>query len=303
MTHVSVMLNEAMGALSIKPSGCYVDATFGRGGHSAALLKQLSLQAKLLVFDQDMTAIKCAQSLFSEDNRVHIYHHNFDQLNEVLKHLGMMSSIDGVLFDVGVSSPQLDEPQRGFSFQQDGPLDMRMNASKGATAKQWLEQHDEETIADALWRYGDEPRSRAIAAAIKQALHEQKLHTTLDLVKVVTSKIRGRRKKHPATQVFQALRVAVNDELNCLDNALEQAYQALKIGGRLVVISFHSLEHRMIKQFSRRKQGFDDVPRGMPVMNDQPKMKLIGRYKPQQLEIEQNVRARSAQLLALEKVA
>ncbi len=304
--HITVLLHEAVAALVGDDAGVYVDGTFGRGGHSREILSKLSGQGRLLAIDKDPVAVTCAETLAEADDRFCILHGSFAQLQHRLREQGLEGKVDGVLLDLGVSSPQLDEPQRGFSFMQDGPLDMRMNTAVGETAAQWLNRADEQDIARVLKEYGEERYARRIAGAIVQHRNVEPFATTAQLAKVVTDANPAWEKhKHPATRAFQAIRIYINNELGDLNDVLEQALAVLKPGGRLVVISFHSLEDRIVKRFIRRCEKGDPLPAGLPVMESQlnKRMRSMGKaIKPGEAEIAVNVRSRSAVMRVAEKL-
>jgi 16S rRNA (cytosine1402-N4)-methyltransferase len=302
LKHVPVMLAEVLEGLRVRAEGTYLDGTFGRGGHAREVLKQLGPQGRLLLMDRDPEAIASAQTEFAADARVSIRHASFASMADWPQ---AAAGLDGVLLDLGVSSPQLDDAQRGFSFQNDGPLDMRMDPTRGMSAAQWLAAADEKEIADVLWRHGEERMSRRIARAIVEREREQPLTTTRELADLVGRTIGHReRHKHPATRTFQALRIHVNDELGALDDGLRAALACLKPGGRLAVISFHSLEDRAVKQFIRGEVA-RPVRRHLP----QPEEVLsplvaIGRAQfAGDAETHANPRARSAVLRVAEKRA
>ncbi len=298
--HKSVLLNESIEALNIEPAGIYIDGTFGRGGHSQAILEQLGEQGRLIAFDKDPQAIKTAEQKFAVDPRFQIVHDSFAELEKHIEQLGLTGSINGILLDLGVSSPQLDDPQRGFSFQQSGPLDMRMNDQQGMTAAQWLNKAGETEIANVLYDYGEERFSRRIARAIVKARAEQPLTDTRQLAEIIKqAHPRWEKKKHPATRGFQGIRIFINNELTDLDSCLQQSYRCLARNGSLVVISFHSLEDRRVKQFFRRMSEGEQLPPDLPVMDEiiNRKMKLVGkRIKAGKQELSDNPRARSAVL-------
>lgn len=304
--HQSVLLNESIEALNIEPAGIYIDGTFGRGGHSQAILKQLGEQGRLIAFDKDPQAIETAEQKFAADPRFQIVHDSFAELEKHIEQLGLTGSINGILLDLGVSSPQLDDPQRGFSFQQSGPLDMRMNDQQGMTAAQWLNKAGETEIANVLYDYGEERFSRRIARAIVKARAEQPLTDTRQLAELIKqAHPRWEKKKHPATRSFQGIRIFINNELTDLDSCLQQSYCCLARNGRLVVISFHSLEDRRVKQFFRRMSEGEQLPPDLPVMDEtiNRKMKLVGkRIKAGKQELSDNPRARSAVLRAAMKL-
>ncbi len=304
--HKSVLLNESIEALNIEPAGIYIDGTFGRGGHSQAILDKLGEQGRLIAFDKDPQAIETAEQKFAADPRFQIVHDSFAELEKHIEQLGLSGSINGILLDLGVSSPQLDDPQRGFSFQQSGPLDMRMNDQQGMTAAQWLNKAGETEIANVLYDYGEERFSRRIARAIVKARAEQSLTDTRQLAEIIKqAHPRWEKKKHPATRSFQGIRIFINNELTDLDSCLQQSYRCLVRNGRLVVISFHSLEDRRVKQFFRQMSEGEQLPPDLPVMDEtiNRKMKLAGkRIKAGKQELSENPRARSAVLRAAIKL-
>ena len=300
-THITVMLNEAVQALVIRPDGVYVDGTFGRGGHSKLILSQLGEGGRLWVFDKDPRAIAAAQELAKSDVRVQVVHDSFKTMSA---HLAK-SSVDGVLLDLGVSSPQIDEAERGFSFRQDGPLDMRMDNSRGQTAAQWLEAVDEAELVRVIREYGEERFAKPIAKAIVARRAQKPFVTTLDLANVVAAQVKSFEKgQHPATRTFQAIRIAVNDELGDLSETLTAILGLLKPKGRMAVISFHSLEDRPVKQFIAQHSRHQADWARLPLTDAQlPKLALtdLGRQKPSEDEILHNPRSRSAILRVAEK--
>lgn len=304
--HQTVLLREAVDALVTAPSGVYVDGTFGRGGHSRLILDSLGADGRLLGVDKDPVAAAHAGELAREDSRFTFYHGSFADLPAHLQQSGI-GPVDGILLDLGVSSPQLDEAGRGFSFQHDGPLDMRMDTSRGETAAQWLSHADEKDIAAVLKDYGEERFARRIAAAIVAAREEAPLTTTAQLAKVVSeANPRWEKHKHPATRAFQAIRIQVNRELDDLRDLLHAALDLLRVGGRLVVISFHSLEDRMVKRYMRDMARGEQLPAGVPVTDAalNRRMKLVGKpVKASAEELGNNVRARSAVMRVAEKIA
>lgn len=299
--HITVMLSEAVEALAIKPEGVYVDGTFGRGGHSRAILTRLGPKGRLWVFDKDPRAIAVAEQLANLDERVRVVHDSFNVMQEYVE----PGSVDGVLLDLGVSSPQIDQAERGFSFRFDGPLDMRMNDVKGQTAAQWLAQVTEAELARVIKEYGEERYAKHIARAIVARREVQAFERTLDLAKVVALQVRGYEKgQNPATRTFQAIRMAVNQELDDLERVLAAALKVLAPKGRLAVISFHSLEDRPVKRFIARHSQHDAQFARMPLTQAQlPALMLkdLGRQKPSAEELERNPRARSATLRVAEK--
>ncbi len=279
----------------LQVSGVYVDATFGRGGHSRLLLSQLADDAKLIVFDKDPTAIRVAKELAETDSRVHVVHDSFATLTDSLAAMGI-TQVDGLMADLGISSPQIDDGSRGFSFMRDGAVDMRMDTSRGQSVAEWLEQVDDETLANVLYEFGEERHSRRIARAIKQM---ESYESTLELAEVIkVAHPNWQRGKHPATQSFQAMRIFINNELGDVDDFLEQSIPLLKTGGQLAVISFHSLEDRRIKQFlQRHSKGQYPEDENLPMPPKRPryfsKPKRVG---PSKAETSHNPRSRSAWL-------
>ncbi len=311
MKHVTVLLEEAIANLAIKESGIYVDATFGRGGHSQALLEKLGPNGRLIAIDLDPEAIAVAKKEpFISDTRFEIIQASFSQLEIEISKRGLLGKIDGVLLDLGVSSPQLDDPLRGFSFLREGPLDMRMNPEQGVDAMTWINQADATEIADVLYQYGEERLSRRIARAIVFAREEKRIETTTQLAKIVEkANPKKEKNKHPATRTFQAIRIFINQELNALTDCLPQILNVLKVGGRLCVISFHSLEDRIVKQFIQRESSSDHYPAGIPMTAAQlqalqkTRLQKIGKsIEPSEEEIKMNPRARSARLRVAEKI-
>lgn len=306
--HIPVLLNEAIENLITSPHGIYVDATFGRGSHSQAILNQLSPTGRLIAFDKDLDAVAHAKQTI-HDKRFTIVHSSFARMQMVLTELDVFGSVNGILFDLGVSSPQLDNPERGFSFVREGKLDMRMDTSQGVDAMQWIAEIGEEELANVLWQYGEEKMSRRIAKAIVAKRIETPITTTAQLANIIKFAIPKPKKhqdKHPATRSFQAIRIAVNHELTELEQGLAQGLEALTIGGRLSVISFHSLEDRIAKQFIKQHEKGDELPRGLPVKGSQfnARLKSIGKpVKPSMKEINLNQRARSAILRIAEKLS
>ncbi|MGD9888691.1 MAG: 16S rRNA (cytosine(1402)-N(4))-methyltransferase RsmH [Halothiobacillaceae bacterium] len=304
--HLPVMLDEVLTALDVQPAGVYVDGTFGRGGHSGAILERLGAQGRLIALDRDPAAVAEARVLFAQDARFTIVHSAFSALREALEPLGVWGKVDGLLLDLGVSSPQLDEAERGFSFMRDGPLDMRMDPSCGESAAELLARIDEAALADILWRLGEERFSRQIARAVVAQRVDTPITRTGQLAELISKVVFKREPgKHPATRSFQALRLWVNQELAELDAVLPQAQEALCIGGRLAVISFHSLEDRAVKQFLRGEQ-VPELPPEIPLMLEQPpaRWRTQGRaIKASSAEISRNPRSRSAVLRVAERLA
>ncbi len=301
--HNSVLFSESINGLDIRPNGIYVDATFGRGGHTQGILDQLADSGQLIAFDRDIDAVEFAKSNF-KDPRLLIIHSNFSKLNNKLERLDLIGKIDGILMDLGVSSPQLDQAERGFSFNKDGALDMRMDQSQHLTAAQWLKESSEVEIADALYLYGEEKRSRIIAATIKKYQKNNEINTTLDLANLISSVVRHEKNKHPATRSFQAIRIVINDELKQLSEALKQTIKALAINGRLSLITFHSIEDRIVKHFIRKYSRPQEAPKGLPIRTygeNQCVLKDLGKIKPTEQEIMTNRRSRSAILRLAQK--
>ncbi|MCP3678794.1 MAG: 16S rRNA (cytosine(1402)-N(4))-methyltransferase RsmH [Gammaproteobacteria bacterium] len=303
--HQPVLFNEVLDALEVQPGGIYIDATYGRGGHSDAILERLGEQGKLIAIDRDPEAIAHGQQCYSDDARVTLCHNPFSRLSELAKDADIFGSVNGILFDLGISSPHLDTPERGFSFMREGPLDMRMDSSCGMTAAQWLAEVPEDKLADVLYQYGEERNSRRIAKAIVIQRQQQPITTTKQLADVIASAASGRdRHKHPATRSFQAIRIFINEELKELETALAQALDVLAVGGRLAVMSFHSLEDRMVKQFILKQEQGEPLPRGLPAPLDFcPRVSRInGAIRPSEQEVSNNPRARSATLRVAEKL-
>ena len=308
--HRPVMLEACVEGLAIRPEGVYVDGTFGRGGHSARILASLGPGGRLLAIDRDPEAVAVGQGW--TDGRFSIGQSRFSEIGAVLDAHGL-GGIDGVLLDLGVSSPQLDDPSRGFSFRADGPLDMRMDPTRGPSARQWLLQASERDIAEALRDYGEErfavPIAKAIASRGRDA-GDDALRTTGELAALVAGVVRGRQKrpevgKDPATRTFQALRILVNQELEELALVLDRVTGRLNVGGRLVVLSFHSLEDRMVKQFVARESGRlarRDPVTGVPVHDVPPRLRAVARVLPDEAEVAANPRARSAVLRIAERI-
>lgn len=302
VAHVPVLLEEAVAALRVRPDGVYVDGTFGRGGHSAAILARLGVRGRLFAFDQDPAALAaCAIA----DRRLELIHGRFSTMTRELAARGVVR-VAGVLLDLGVSSPQLEEPGRGFSFASDGPLDMRMDPTRGETAAEWLHRATEAQIREVIGTYGEERFAKQVAGAIVAARGREPLRTTGQLAAVVGGAVRTREPgKHPATRTFQALRIHLNQELAELEVTLPRAVDVLEPGGRLAVISFHSLEDRLVKNFLREGARADRLPRGVPVRArdlPQPRLRLVGRaVRAGSAEVAANARARSATLRVAER--
>jgi 16S rRNA (cytosine1402-N4)-methyltransferase len=303
--HQTVLLREAVDALVTLPDGFYVDGTFGRGGHSRYLLQCLNDSGHVLGVDKDLAARTVAQELAESEPRFDFFHGSFAQLPHQLRGMGI-DAVDGILLDLGVSSPQLDDGDRGFSFMKDGPLDMRMDTSSGETAAQWLSHADLQDISGVLKDYGEERFARRIAAAIIAAREESPIETTGRLARVVSeAHPRWEKRKHPATRSFQAIRIKVNRELEDLQAFLSVAIDLLRVGGRLVVISFHSLEDRLVKRYMRDMARGDSLPRGVPVTDSalNRRLRLVGgAVRASEQEVAGNVRARSAVMRVAEKI-
>ncbi|WP_077339465.1 16S rRNA (cytosine(1402)-N(4))-methyltransferase RsmH [Pseudocolwellia agarivorans] len=300
-SHISVLLNEAVNGLAIKPDGVYIDCTFGRGGHSSLILSHLSDAGRLIAIDRDLTAIAAAEK-FADDPRFLIEHSGFADLEDIAAKHDLLEKVDGILLDLGVSSPQLDDADRGFSFMNDGPLDMRMDTSKGQTAAEWIAVADVEDITWVLRTFGEEKHAWKIANAIVDAREETPFTRTSELAKLIKTVAPQREiKKHPATRSFQAIRMYINSELEQIEKVLAASLSVLAEEGRLVVISFHSLEDRLVKQFMRKHSQGKQVPRGLPIseveLQKGKKLSLIGRkLKPSKDELEVNNRSRSSVL-------
>lgn len=306
LTHLPVMLEEALEALDIRADGVYLDATFGRGGHSREILARLSEQGKLFAVDKDPAALASAQQQFSDEPRLRLCQASFADLAMLVDKWDITGGVDGVLMDLGVSSPQLDDPDRGFSFMADGPLDMRMNPDQRPSAAEWLAQAPEEEISRIIWEYGEERFARKIARSIVMARRQQSITRTQQLAQLVEGVVGRREKhKHPATRSFQAIRIHINKELDDLRQGLAAALDVLRPGGRLAVISFHSLEDRLVKQMFKRASSRPAGNRRLPVAPDAPApvLRLLGRARlPSEQEVQDNPRARSAVLRVAERL-
>ena len=306
--HVTVLLDETVDAVVTNPSGNYVDCTLGGAGHSKRVLTKLDATGKLIGFDQDALAIGHAKEIFGEDERVTLVNRNFESLEETLKALDLLP-VNGILFDLGVSSPQLDEAERGFSYMQDAPLDMRMDPSSSLTAREIVNTWAEKDLAQLIWKYGEEKWSKRIAQFIVQTRNERLLETTGDLVQAIKAAVPAavrRSGPHPAKRTFQAIRIAVNDELGVLDRVLDQALRCLDHGGRIAVITFHSLEDRIVKDRMKSWLGRCTCPPELPICrcNAMALAKVLTRKPilPSEEEVEQNPRSRSAKLRVAEKL-
>ncbi len=306
--HTTVLLNEAVDALMVDVNGIYIDGTFGRGGHSSLILDRLGSSGRLMAVDRDPEAIEDGKARLQNESRLCFRHSEFSQIGRLAEEMGWKAKVSGVLLDLGVSSPQLDAAERGFSFMADGPLDMRMNPTAGPSASEWLQKVDLEDLVRVLKEYGEERFARRIATAIVERRASGPIQTTSELAQIIDAATPVKDPhKHPATRSFQAIRIQINSELDEVRKALEDALTLLAIGGRLVVISFHSLEDRLVKRFMRDRSRTARLPRGIPVMasqQEQPPLKLVGKaIKPSAEEISVNPRARSAVMRVAERVA
>jgi len=302
--HHPVLLAEVIQALNIEPNGKYIDCTFGRGGHSQEILKNLGSNGKLLALDQDLQAIEFGKEKFSNESRIILKHINFSQIVEVAQQNNFAQQVNGIFFDLGVSSPQLDNPERGFSFMHDGPLDMRMNTAEGLNAAQWLEKVSANELERVLKEFGQERYSRRIAKAVIERREQKPITTTKELADLILSVLgRSREQKHPATRTFQAIRIFINKELESLSAALEACLGLLANSGRLLVITFHSLEDQLVKNLLHNYT-HSNLPRKLPVA-EQHEIKLrrvCKAIKPSEDEVNENIRSRSAKLHVLEWV-
>ncbi|THD39797.1 16S rRNA (cytosine(1402)-N(4))-methyltransferase RsmH [Pantoea sp. R102] len=306
--HTTVLLDEAVNGLNIREDGIYIDGTFGRGGHSRLILSRLGAHGQLLAIDRDPQAIAAAAEI--KDPRFSIVHGPFSALAEYVEERGLTGKIDGVLLDLGVSSPQLDDAERGFSFMRDGPLDMRMDPTRGQSAAEWLQSAEEADIAFVLKTYGEERFAKRIARAIVERNREQPMTRTKELADLIAAATPVKDKfKHPATRSFQAIRIWINSELEEIDIALKGALTVLAPGGRLSIISFHSLEDRLVKRFMRDQSRGPQVPAGIPMTESQLKalggreLKTLGKLIPGEAEVKENPRARSSVLRIAERTA
>jgi 16S rRNA (cytosine1402-N4)-methyltransferase len=305
--HSTVLLKEAVDGVAIDADGLYIDGTFGRGGHTAELLSRLSEKGSVIAIDKDLDAIAAGKARFAEEDRLKLVHASFAELAEIVKQAGKHGEVAGVLLDLGVSSPQLDVAERGFSFLRDGPLDMRMDTSKGLSAAEWLASADEQDIAKVIKEYGEERFARRMAAAIVRERAEKPIERTVQLAKILADAHPAwERGKHPATKAFQAIRIFINRELADLEDLLQQVIDSLTVGGRLVVISFHSLEDRRVKRFIRDQERGIKLPKNIPIPDVDRGVRLVkvGKaIKPAAIEVENNVRSRSAVMRIAERVA
>ena len=305
--HQPVMRAAVVEALNLRADGIYLDATFGRGGHSAAILQRLGAGGRLMVMDRDPLAIAAAREMAAAEPRLEVIDRRFGELRSELAERKLEGMVDGILFDLGLSSPQVDDGSRGFSFSADGPLDMRMDPRAGVSAAEWINRASERELADAIFRYGEERHSRRIAARIIKERKSEPIASTGRLAAIIAAALpRRERRKHPATRAFQGIRIQVNEELDELHQGLAGALEALRGGGRLVVISFHSLEDRIVKRFIlKHSRGDDDLPRDLPVTKGQLPERILPIGKSRRAtaaEVARNPRARSAVLRAAEKL-
>jgi 16S rRNA (cytosine1402-N4)-methyltransferase len=306
--HITVLLDEAVEGLAVRADGCYLDGTFGRGGHSRLILEKLGPDGRVLGFDKDPLAIATGNALAAEDGRFVVVQRSFAELGEEAAARGLVGKVSGILLDLGVSSPQLDDAERGFSFMNDGPLDMRMNPDAGVSAAEFIASAAEEEIARVFKEYGEERFAKRMARAVVLRRTEQPFERTADLAQVLTvANPAWEKGKNPATRAFQGLRIYINNELGDLERGLDAALESLEVGGRLVVISFHSLEDRIVKLFMRKhaKGEQDKLPRDLPIIPKafEPRLKLLG--KPQfagEAELKANPRSRSAVMRVAEKL-
>ena len=302
--HQPVLLEEAISSLRIRGEGIYLDATFGRGGHSRAIIARLTEQGRLFSLDKDPQAVEAGMEELGGDPRFSIVQGSFAEMDRMVQEWQIERNLDGILLDLGVSSPQLDDPDRGFSFRNGGPLDMRMDPTKGVSAADWLAETPEREMTRVFWEFGEERHARRIARSIVKARQQQCLETTTQLADLIETTIGRREKKHPATRCFQAIRIVVNNEMGDLALGLEAAIRQLRPGGRLVAISFHSLEDRLVKRTFREAVRPGNVRRNIPDHPDwSPRLKLVGKaIRPSEQEIFANPRARSAIMRVAEKL-
>ena len=303
--HVSVLLNECLEGLNIKENGIYVDGTLGGAGHSSEILKRLSNEGRLIGIDQDTDALKAAKERLKDYSNVTFVHSNFSNIENVLNNLNI-DGVDGILMDLGVSSYQLDEGERGFSYMKDAPLDMRMNRENDFSAYNVVNEYSEEDLYRIIRDYGEEKFAKRIASFIVENRQEKNIETTLELVDIIKSSMpyKAMRDTHPAKRTFQAIRIEVNDELNVLKSALEQALDLLKVNGRICVITFHSLEDRIVANTFKKYSEVDSNVANLPYIPEEylPKFKVVGKFTPSKEEISENNRARSAKLRVIERI-
>lgn len=302
--HIAVLQAEAIDALNIQPDGCYIDGTYGRGGHCGLMLQRLGPNGRVIAIDQDADAIADGRQRFHNEPRLTLHHDNFESLAEIVEGHGLLGRVDGVLLDLGVSSPQLDTAERGFSFAGDGALDMRMDTTRGESAAQWIAAVEEQDLATVLREYGEERYARRIAKAIVKTRDNQPFTSTLQLANTIKeAHPRWDHHRHPATRSFQAIRIFINRELDVLHSVLDQSVQTLTPGGRLAVISFHSLEDRIVKRFLRGDRFSQNVPRHLPAPEQtRNPMKALRKAAPSAEEVNANPRSRSAVLRVGERV-
>jgi 16S rRNA (cytosine1402-N4)-methyltransferase len=302
--HYPVLLEEAVSSLGVRGDGIYLDATFGRGGHSRAIMARLTEQGRLFTLDKDPQAVSAGLEEWGDDPRFSIVQGSFAEMDRMVQEWQIERNLDGILLDLGVSSPQLDDPERGFSFRKGGPLDMRMDPTKGVSAADWLAGTSEREMSRVFWEFGEERHARRIARSIVKARQQQSLESTTQLAELIEATIGKQEKKHPATRCFQAIRIVVNNEMGDLAKGLDAAIRQLRQGGRLVVISFHSLEDRLVKRTFREAVRPGKVRRNIPAHPDwSPRLKLVGKaIRPSEQEISANPRARSAIMRVAEKL-
>lgn len=304
-SHIPVLKREVLAALKVFNGGVYIDATLGRAGHACAIADQMGASGRLVALDRDPHAVQLSQPLFKEDHRVQLIHGEFSRLSELIHRFTEIREVDGILMDLGVSSPQLDQAERGFSFMREGDLDMRMDPTQGESAEQWLSRVEESELVQVLFEFGEEKFARRIARAIIVHREQSKIVSTVQLASIIEQSIPRREKhKHPATRTFQAIRLQVNQELNQLTEGLPQAVSLLRAGGRLAVISFHSLEDRIVKRFFRSMATPTLPPRNIPVAEEayRTPLRILGKaVKPRRSEIAENPRSRSAVLRVVER--
>jgi 16S rRNA (cytosine1402-N4)-methyltransferase len=308
-SHAPVMHDEIMQHFDVRPDGVYIDGTYGRGGHAKSILSRLGSSGRLIVMDKDPEAVKAAREALGNDTRVTIFHDDYANMAETLESVELNQQVDGVLLDLGVSSPQLDDASRGFSFQKNGPLDMRMNPMQGESAADWLRRAEEKEISTVLWELGEERYSRRIARKIVELRKIQDIDDTATLSALISACVpMPKNKKHPATRSFQAIRIHINQELAHIGQLLDSIFDILKIGGRLLVISFHSLEDRLVKRFFRKHSTPAKIPRGLPLRDSELtstiRLRVIGKaIKAGVEELSLNPRARSAVLRVAERTS
>ena len=305
--HTTVLLKEAVEALVTDADGFYVDGTFGRGGHSAKLLSKVSENGIVLAIDKDLQAIESGRERFKQDSRLRLVHGSFADMSNFVDDQAHMGKVSGVLLDLGVSSPQLDEADRGFSFMRDGPLDMRMDTSAGLSAAEWIASAEEQEISRVIKEYGEERFARRMASAVVRERSKTPITITVQLASILAAAHPAwERGKHPATKAFQAIRIFINRELDDLEVLLSRVIDVLQVGGRLVVISFHSLEDRRVKRFIRDQERGIKLPKNLPVKDVERgvRLKKVGKaVKPTDLEVGDNIRSRSAVMRVAERVA